>query len=263
MSMRALTTAATGMRAHEVQTDVIANNLANISTTGFKKMSASFEDLLYQHEERLGTAVGSSVIPAGVQVGLGVQTSAVYSIPTQGELKQTERDLDIAITGRGYFRVTRNDGSSAYTRAGTFKRDNAGQIITENGDIVSPGITIPGTAKSVDINAEGVVQYLPPGVPETWETAGTLELALFVNEAGLKSIGQNLFVETPSSGAPVIAAPGADGNGKLLQGWLETSNVNAINEITSLISAQRGYELCSKVIAAGDEMMQTANNAKR
>jgi flagellar basal-body rod protein FlgG len=264
MSVRALNSAATGMQAQELLTDVISNNLANLNTTAYKRRQVTFEDLLYQNEKRVGTnAGGDTIVPIGIQVGLGVKTSGVYINLQEGQYKQTNSDLDLAIQGNGYFRVELPTGEIAYTRAGALKQSGAGQLVTEHGNVVQPGIEIPENAMLTSINDLGVVSAKNPGYPVTFSEIGQFELAMFNNEAGLQAIGNNMFVETEASGAPIVGAPGEDGFGTILQGWLETSNVNPVSEITNLITAQRGYELCSKVIQAGDEMMQTANQSKR
>jgi len=263
MAMRALSSAASGMQAHEFITEVISNNLANISTTGFKRSNVAFQDLLYQNEKRVGTnPAGDVIIPTGIQVGLGVKTGAIYRIHEQGEFKQTSSDWDLAIKGDGYFIVNLPDGSTAYTRAGNFTLSPSGEIVTIDGYTVQPGISIPQDTIDVTISEEGVVSTLAPQTIQ-WAIQGTIQIANFVNEVGLVAAGKNLYAETEASGAPVITNPGEANSGTLLQGWLENSNVNPITEITNLITAQRGYEMGSKVIQAVDEMMQTINNSKR
>jgi flagellar basal-body rod protein FlgG len=261
--MRVLSTAATGMLARETEIAVVSNNLANISTTAFQKERAEFADLLYVNEQRPGdfSNAQGNIIPTGIQIGLGVKTSGTYRVLTQGELMQTNNTYDLAIIGNGYFRVQLPDGTNAYTRAGSFRLSPAGEIVTDQGFIVTPGIVIPPSPTSVNINDTGQVQVSTAGnVAPT--VVGQVELADFPNAAGLLAVGDNLFVETPASGGPIVSVPQAEGLGTVKQGWLEASNVNPINELTTMITAQRGYELCSKAIQAGDEMMQTASRIK-
>ncbi len=254
--MRALSIAATGMLAQQTNVEVIANNLANMNTTGFKEQRAEFEDLLYQNVEAAGTQSSDSgtVLPSGIQLGAGVRTAAVYRVTGQGDLKTTSNPYDMAINGAGYFRIQQPDGTDAYTRSGNFALSPEGQLVTQQGYIVSPGIAIPATATMVTINAQGQVQATIPGQTAP-QTVGQIELTRFPNEAGLKADGNNLFSETVSSGAPQSGVPGSTGYGTIQQGFLETSNVNAVEEITSLITAQRAYEMNSKVITAADEML--------
>ncbi len=261
--MRSLSVAATGMMAQQLHVEVIANNLANMTTTGFKKRRPEFQDLLYQAERRVGAASSDvgTIVPAGVHVGLGVKPAAVYRIHDQGNLVNTENDLDLAIQGRGYFLVELPSGEVAYTRAGSFQLSPEGLLVTPDGYAVSPGIVVPEDALSVSINAEGVVQAKLRGQIEPAEL-GQLELATFTNEAGLEAIGGNLLLETPSSGPALVATPAGEGVGTLLQGHLEGSNVNPVAEITDLIAAQRAYELNSRVISASDEMMATVTQMR-
>ena len=258
--MRALSIAATGMLAQQTNVEVIANNLANMNTTGFKEQRAEFEDLLYQNVELQGAQSSDSgtIVPSGVQLGAGVRTAAVYRINRQGDLQTTSNPYDVAINGPGYFRIQLPDGTDAYTRAGNFALSPEGQLVNQQGYVVQPGIAIPATATAVSINAQGQVQATLPGQTAP-QTVGQLELTRFPNDAGLKAEGNNLFSETASSGSPQSGVPGSTGYGTIQQGFLETSNVNAVSEITSLITAQRAYEMNSKVITAADEMMsQTA-----
>jgi flagellar basal-body rod protein FlgG len=258
--MRALSIAATGMLAQQTNVEVIANNLANMNTTGFKEQRAEFEDLLYQNVELQGAQSSDSgtIVPSGVQLGAGVRTAAVYRINRQGDLQTTSNPYDVAINGPGYFRIQMPDGTDAYTRAGNFALSPEGQLVNQQGYVVQPGIAIPATATAVSINAQGQVQATLPGQTAP-QTVGQLELTRFPNDAGLKAEGNNLFTETASSGSPQSGVPGSTGYGTIQQGFLETSNVNAVSEITSLITAQRAYEMNSKVITAADEMMsQTA-----
>jgi flagellar basal-body rod protein FlgG len=255
--MRALSIAATGMLAQQTNVEVIANNLANMNTTGFKEQRAEFQDLLYQNISMPGanSSDTGTLLPSGVQLGAGVRTAAVYRITTQGDLKSTSNPYDLAIQGPGFFRVTQPDGTDAYTRAGNFGLSAEGQLVTDQGYTVAPGIAIPANALSVAVNAQGQVSVTVPGQVAP-QAVGTLELTRFANEAGLRPIGNNLYLETPASGSPQSGVPGSSGYGTLQQGFLETSNVNAVEEITSLITAQRAYEMNSKVVTAADEMLQ-------
>jgi flagellar basal-body rod protein FlgG len=256
--MRALSIAATGMLAQQTNVEVIANNLANMNTTAYKTQRAEFEDLLYQNIERPGsqTADTGSVLPSGIQIGVGVRTGATYRITGQGNLQSTSNPYDLAIDGKGYFHIVLPDSSDAYTRAGSFSLSPDGQLVTDKGYVVQPGIAIPQDAISVSINAQGQVQALVAGQSAP-QTLGQLELARFPNDAGLQALGDNLFAETLASGAVLTGLPGTPGYGTLQQGFLETSNVNPVQEITDLITAQRAYEMNSKVITAADEMLQT------
>ena len=255
--MRALSIAATGMLAQQTNVEVIANNLANMNTTGFKEQRAEFQDLLYQNVSMPGSNSSDSgtLLSSGVQLGAGVRTSSVYRVTTQGDLKSTSNPYDIAIQGAGFFHVTQPDGSDAYTRSGNFGLSPQGQLVTDQGYTVAPGIAIPTNALSVAVNAQGQVSVTVPGQTAP-QVVGTLELDRFANEGGLKAIGNNLYLETQSSGAPQSGVPGSAGYGTLQQGFLETSNVNAVDEVTSLITAQRAYEMNSKVVTAADQMLQ-------
>ena len=254
--MRALSIAATGMLAQQTNVEVIANNLANMNTTGFKEQRAEFEDLLYQNVEQQGAQSSDTgtIVPSGIQLGAGVRTAAVYRVNRQGDLQTTSNPYDVAINGAGYFRIQMPDGTDAYTRAGNFALSPEGQLVNQQGYVVQPGIAIPTTATAVAINAQGQVQATIPGQTAP-QTVGQLELTRFPNDAGLKAEGNNLFTETASSGSPQSGVPGSTGYGTIQQGFLETSNVNAVSEITSLITAQRAYEMNSKVITAADQMM--------
>jgi flagellar basal-body rod protein FlgG len=255
--MRAMSIAATGMLAQQTNVEVIANNLANMNTTAYKMQRAEFQDLLYQNVERPGAASADTgaVLPAGIQIGVGVRTAATYRITGQGNLASTANPYDLAINGRGYFHVQMPDGTDAYTRAGAFSLSADGQLVTDKGYVVAPGIAIPQDAISVTVNAQGQVQALIGG-QSTPQTLGQLELARFPNEGGLQATGDNLFTDTAASGAVLTGIPGSPGYGTLQQGYLETSNVNAVQEITDLITAQRAYEMNSKVISAADQMLQ-------
>jgi flagellar basal-body rod protein FlgG len=257
--MRALSIASTGMLAQQTNVEVIANNLANMNTTGFKQQRAEFQDLLYQNIQTPGaqTSDTGAVAPNGIQIGAGVKTAAIYRVTTQGDLKSTSNPYDVAVQGPGYFRIQMADGTDAYTRAGNFSLSPQGQLVTQQGLVVQPGIAIPQNTISVSINAQGQVNATVAG-NATPQTVGQLELTRFPNEAGLNAQGDNLFLETPASGSPQAGVPGTPGYGTIQQGFLETSNVNSVDEITSLITAQRAYEMNSKVISAADQMMQDA-----
>ncbi|HUD51035.1 flagellar basal-body rod protein FlgG [Parvibaculum sp.] len=261
--MQALSIAATGMMAQQLNVEVISNNIANMSTTGFKRQRAEFQDLLYQNLRRVGTNSSDTgtIVPSGVQIGLGVKTGSVYRIMNQGDMNNTGNKLDVAIQGRGYLRVELPSGEDAYTRAGNLSLSATGQIVTSDGYTVQPGITIPTEATDITINKDGQVQATIPGQTAP-QVVGQLDLATFANEAGLDPQGDNLFLETAASGAPSVGTPGSTGYGTLLQGFLETSNVNAVTEISDLITAQRAYEMNSKVITAADEMMSVTSNLK-
>lgn len=254
--MRALKIAAAGMTAQQMRVEVISNNLANMSTTGYNARRAEFADLHYQQLARPGTinASDGTVLPTGVQLGLGVRASAVSMMLSQGSLGATGGDLDVAIEGQGYLEVTLPSGLPAYTRDGGLKRTGEGLIVTADGYPVAPDITIPADARSISINGEGeVYAYFNDRVEP--EFLGQFTLAGFTNPKGLEAIGSNLFVETPASGPSAISTPGEGGLGTLRQGFLEDSSVDPVREITDLIEAQRGYELNSKVISAGDQML--------
>src|SRR5579872_1944326 len=255
--MRALSIAATGMQAQQTNVETIANNLANMNTTGFKQQRAEFEDLLYQNVLTPGsqTSDAGTFAPNGIQIGAGVKTSAIYRIATQGDLQSTGNPYDVAVQGAGYFQIQQPDGTNAYTRSGNFSTSAQGQLVTQDGLLVLPGITIPNNATSVTINTQGQVLATVAG-NITPQTVGQLELTVFPNPAGLNSVGSNMFLETPASGTPQTGVPGSPGYGTIQQGYLETSNVNSVDEITALITAQRAYEMNSKVITAADQMLQ-------
>jgi flagellar basal-body rod protein FlgG len=259
--MRALDIAGTGMEAQQTNVEVISNNIANETTTGFKRRRAEFQDLIYQDLRRVGatSSDSGSVVPSGAQVGLGVKTSAIYRICEQGNLEQTSNSLDLAVQGSGYFQVTMPSGDTNYTRDGTFALSPDGTIVTADGYVVQPGVTIPSNAQSVTINGSGQVQVTTAG-STTPNVVGQLQLATFPNEAGLSAEGSNLFSQTAASGSAVQGTPGAAGFGTVQQGFVETSNVNVVTEITDLITAQRAYEMNSKVITTADEMLQTLTN---
>lgn len=254
--MKSLHIAATGMSAQQMRVDTIANNLANMSTTGYNARRADFADLHYQQFARAGaiSAQDGTMLPTGVQVGLGVRPASVSMQLQQGASNFTGGDLDVAIEGRGYLEVTLPDGRAAFTRDGGLKRTGDGLIVNSEGFEVVPGITIPNDARSISINAQGEIYvYFADQIQP--QLLGQLSLAGFSNEKGLEAIGSNLFVETPASGPPLVGAPGTDGLGMLRQGYLEESSVDPVREMTELIKAQRGYELNSKVISAADQML--------
>lgn len=261
--MRALSIAATGMLAQQLNVEVISNNIANMNTTAYQRRRAEFQDLLYQNVRRVGATSSSTgtIIPSGVQVGLGVMTAATYRITEQGNLISTDNNFDLAIEGTGYFQVTLPTGETAYTRAGAFQLSPQGEIVTAEGYTVLPGITIPTDAVEVTINSEGQVLVKVDG-QVTPSNVGQLQIATFANEAGLEAIGNNLFLETPASGQASTGTPGSAGFGTIRQGFLESSNVNVVTEITNLITAQRAYEMNSRVIDTTDQMMSTLNQIR-
>jgi flagellar basal-body rod protein FlgG len=253
--MRALSVAATGMDAQQTNLEVIANNIANINTTGYKRARAEFSDLLYQTERAQGVPnrANQAIVPEGANIGLGVQTAAVRNIHTQGELAQTDNKLDVAVIGRGWFQVQSPDGTTLYSRAGAFNTNAEGQLVTIDGYAIVPNITFPADVSETVISRTGQVSVRIGNDTEFTEV-GQLTIANFVNEAGLKPLGDNLFQQTAASGEATVAAPEDPGFGYLKQGYLEASNVDAVKEITDLISAQRAYEMNSKVITTADEM---------
>jgi flagellar basal-body rod protein FlgG len=261
--MQALRTAATGMAAQQLNVEVISNNIANMNTVAFKRQRAEFQDLLYQTLEQPGAQSSDqgTIVPTGVQVGAGVKAGGVYRIGTQGSMTRTDNKLDIAIQGRGWLQVLLPTGETAYTRAGNLAANDEGQLVTQDGYQVQPAITIPNDATDITIDATGQVQVTQPGAAAP-NVVGTLELATFMNEAGLSAQGGNLFLETAASGPPIVGAPGTNGVGTLLQGYTEASNVDAVAEITALIVAQRAYEMNSKVISTADNMLGVANQVK-
>jgi len=254
--MRSLSVASTGMMAQQLNVEVISNNVANMTTTGYKRRRPEFQDLLYQSQRRIGAESSDTgtVVPAGVQLGLGVKTAAVYRIHEQGDVLNTENKLDLAIQGDGFFIVDMPNGDTAYTRSGNFQLSPDGVIVNADGYEISPGLTVPADTVELTINAEGYVSAKVQGQIAP-VSVGQFDLASFVNPAGLEAIGNNFLLETPASGPATIGNPGTDGFGTVLQGFLEGSNVNPVQEITALITAQRAYDLNSKVISASDEMM--------
>ena len=262
--MRALHTAATGMMAQELNVQVISNNIANMRTTGYKRQRAEFQDLLYEHVNRVGTQTSEqgNILPAGIELGSGVKTVGTPRLMSQGSLAQTGKDYDIAIRGEGFFKILLPDGRTAYTRDGSFELDAQGRLVTAQGNVVQPGITIPEDATSISINAQGEVSVTQPG-STTSTVVGQLEMSLFINKAGLQAVGDNLYLETPASGTPQDGTPGTAGYGTLLQGSLEQANVEAVSEISDLIAAQRAYEMNAKVISAADQMLSATSNLMR
>lgn len=254
--IRSLWIAKTGLDAQQTQMDVIANNLANVSTTGFKRARAVFEDLLYQTMRQPGAQSSQQTqLPSGLQIGTGVRPVATERIFTQGNLQQTGNAKDVAISGNGFFQIQMPDGTTAYTRDGNFQADNQGQLVTSSGFVVQPAITIPANTQSITIGRDGTVSVLQAG-SSTPVQVGSLQLATFVNPAGLESKGENLYVETTASGAPSTNTPGTNGAGALIQGYTETSNVNVAEELVNMIQTQRAFELNSKAITTSDQMLQ-------
>jgi flagellar basal-body rod protein FlgG len=261
--MRSLHIAATGMLAQQTNVEVTSNNLANMSTTGYKRRRAEFQDLIYQNLRRVGSqsSDSGSLLPSGAQVGLGVRTAAIYRINEQGNLQQTENRFDLAIRGNGFFQITLPSGEVGYTRDGTFALSAEGTLVTAEGYLVQPGITIPAAARDVTINTSGEVLARLDGQVAP-QNVGQLRTAIFANEGGLEAVGDNLYLATPASGQPQASAPGQPGHGTVMQGFIETSNVNTVQEITALITAQRAYEMNSRVITASDEMLSTLTRLK-
>ncbi len=260
--MKALHIAATGMKAQELNVEVISNNVANMSTTGYKRQRADFQDLLYENQRRMGTQTSDAgtIVPNGVQIGSGVRTAATTRIMSPGSLTPTGNEYDITIRGEGFFQIQRPDGTIGFTRDGSFARSQTGELVTNDGYTVLPGITIPDNARDLTINVQGVVQAVDDD--DQIVNLGQLEIARFTNKAGLEAIGDNLFLETPASGPPQTDNPGNDGFGDILQNHLESSNVDAVTELSNLISAQRAYEMNSKIIKAADEMYSTTTNLR-
>lgn len=262
--MRALHTAATGMMAQELNVQVIANNIANMRTTAYKRQRAEFQDLLYEQVRRVGTQSSDqgTILPVGVEIGSGVKTVATSRVMGQGNLSPTQKDLDVAIRGEGFFRIQLPDGRTAYTRDGSFEMDAQGRLVTAQGYLLQPNITIPQNSTGISINAQGVVSVTPAG-STTQTQLGQIELTVFINKTGLQAIGDNLYLETPASGTPQNGTAGSTGFGDLLQSHLEQANVEAVSEISDLIAAQRAYEMNAKVISATDQMLSSTANMFR
>ena len=262
--MMALRTAATGMAAQQLNVEVISNNIANMNTVGYKKQRAEFEDLLYQDVQRAGSQSSDTgtIVPTGIQIGAGVKAGSVYRITTQGSPTQTGNNLDLAINGLGYFQVLLPSGETAYTRAGNLSMNATGQIVTTDGNPILPQITIPAGSTSITISPAGQVQVTTANSTAT-TTVGQIQLATFFNEAGMEATGNNLYMETAASGPPTVGLPNANGIGAIMQGYTEASNVDPVTEISSLIVAQRAYEMNSKVISTADQMLQTNNQMKQ
>ncbi len=261
--IRSLWTAATGMQAQTVTIDLIANNLANVNTAGFKRSRADFQDLLYENLKPPGvSSADGTQVPTGIEIGHGTRLVATQKLFTQGDFKQTGNQLDMAIEGDGFFQVIQPNGEIAYSRAGNFKVDSEGRIVTPDGFLMEPEITIPTDSLSISISTDGTVSVIQAGQSEPVQV-GSIELARFSNPAGLKSIGRNLFLATSASGDAVTGTPGEDEYGTIAQGFLEMSNVSVVDEMVKMITAQRAYEINSKAIQTADEMLQAANNLKR
>lgn len=260
--MRALAIAATGMNAQETNVEVIANNIANVNTTGYKRARAEFTDLLYQVERAKGVAAAGAegVVPEGAQLGLGVRLAAIRNVHLQGSLKETGNKLDLALNGEGWFQIQGPGGAIRYTRDGAFNTNAEGQIVTLDGYLVDPELTVPDNTTEVIVNEAGQVYARVDG---ELQDVGQLTLATFANNAGLHAEGGNLFSETVASGAPVVGVPGDPGYGVIHQGYLEDSNVDPVKEISELISAQRAYEMNSKIISAADEMASVVSKGIR
>lgn len=260
---KTLRTASTGLSGQQRYVEIIANNLANVNTTGFKKVRPEFQDLLYETLKPAGATRSEGTEPLNeVQIGSGTQVTATMKIFAQGDITQTDRPLDIAINGEGFFQIRKPDNTYAYTRDGSFKIDRNGQIVNSQGYLLEPGLTVPDDALELQVSREGVFSVLlEDGVRE--QTIGQIDLARFVNPAGLRSVGDNLFVETGASGQPIYEEPGMNNTGELIQNHLETSNVDIVEEMVNMINAQRAYELNSKSVRTADEIMNTAVNLKR
>ena len=246
----------TGMQAQQTQLDVISNNLANVSTNGFKRATAVFEDLMYQNLRQVGANTAEQAeLPTGLQVGLGVRTVATSRNFTQGSLQQSGNALDLAVNGGGFFQVQMPDGTTGYTRDGSFQLDAQGRMVTSSGYPLTAGITLPAESQSITVSSDGVVTAKLPGNPVP-QQVGNIELANFINSAGLEPLGQNLFAESLASGKPITGAPGSAGLGSVMQGMVETSNVNVVQELVTMIQTQRAYEMNSKAIQTSDQMLQ-------
>jgi flagellar basal-body rod protein FlgG len=256
--MQALHTAATGMAAQELNVQVISNNIANLRTTGFKKQTAAFQDLIYEHVRRVGAQASEqgTILPVGIDIGGGVKTVGTPRTMTQGTLSTTGNDLDLAISGEGFFKIQMPDGTFQYTRDGTFQMDNTGRLVTTQGNPVQPTITVPQNASGLTVNIQGQVSVTLPGTTAS-TIIGQIGLTRFINKGGLQPVGNNLFTDTPSSGPPQDGLATADGLGSITQGSLEQANVDVVSEMSDLIAAQRAYEMNAKVITAADQMLQS------
>ncbi|HBA70991.1 MAG: flagellar basal body rod protein FlgG [Geobacteraceae bacterium GWC2_55_20] len=261
--IRALWTAASGMQAQQKNIDVVANNLANVNTTGFKRSRADFQDLMYQNLKSTGSpATNATQVPTGIQIGLGTRLAAVTKIFAPGDFSQTGNELDIAIEGDGFFQIQQPDGTTGYSRAGAFKRDSQGRIVTTDGNPLLPEIVIPSNATKINIGSDGTVSVQQAGQSAP-TTVGSIQLAAFSNPAGLSAQGKNIYLPSDASGTATTGTPGQNGLGTVTQGLLEMSNVNVAEEMVNMIVGQRAYEINSKAVQASDEMLQTANNMRR
>jgi flagellar basal-body rod protein FlgG len=261
--MRALSIAASGMQAQQLNVDVISHNIANMNTTSYKRQRAEFQDMLYQNMERPGATSSASgaVLPLGIQLGVGVRADAVGRITEQGGIAATGNPYDLAINGRGFLQVTLPSGQTGYTRAGNLAVNADGQVVTADGYPIEPSISVPPEATAIQITRDGIVEVTLAGQTDP-QQLGQIEIASFINPAGLEAIGDNMYLETPASGAATTATPGSPGLGTLMQGYLELSNVNAVEEISALIVAQRAYEMNARVITAADEMLQSTTQLR-
>ncbi len=261
--MRALSIAASGMQAQQLNVDVISHNIANMNTTGYKRQRAEFQDMLYQNLERPGStsAASGAILPLGIQIGVGVRADAVGRVTEQGGMSSTGNAYDLAVNGRGFLQITLPSGQTGYTRAGNLAVNADGAIVTADGYPLEPSITVPAESTAIQITRDGIVEVTLTGQAAPSQI-GQIEIASFINPAGLEAIGDNLFLETPASGSPNVATPGSAGFGTLMQGFLELSNVNAVEEISALIVAQRAYEMNARVITAADEMMQSTTQLR-
>lgn len=261
--IRALWTAASGMQAQQKNIDVVAHNLANVNTTGFKRSRADFQDLIYQNLKSSGApSTNTTQVPDGIQIGLGTRLASVSKIFAPGDFTQTGNELDIAIEGDGFFQILQPDGTTGYSRAGAFKKDSQGRVVTPDGNPLIPEIVIPSNATKINIGSDGIVSVLQAG-QNAPTNVGNIQLALFSNPSGLSAQGKNIYRETDASGAPTTGTPGQNGMGTIAQGLLEMSNVNVAEEMVNMIIGQRAYEINSKAVQASDEMLQTANNLRR
>lgn len=261
--MRSLDIGATGMLAQQMNVDVISNNIANMTTSGYKRQRAEFHDLIYQNKQRPGatSSDAGTTVPSGMQFGLGVGLGSIYRLHDQGTIKMTENALDLAITGDGYYQIELPDGDTAYTRSGVFQLNQNGEIVTAQGYLLQPGMTVPQDAEDIVVNYSGEVLVKLPG-QVAMQNIGQIQLATFINTGGLEGIGDTMFLETDASGPATVGNPGQDNYGQVRQGALENSNVNVVEEITNLITAQRAYEMNSKIISTSDEMMQTTTQLR-